>query len=59
MPDIGRMNIFPDKQKTNRVPLMFLDLKVLSETYQLHFWTLSTNKQFTVYGFRVKKPQNK
>ena len=48
-----------DKQTTSRVPLMFLDLKVLSKMLQLRFWTLSTNKEGAVYVFSVKKAQNK
>ena len=31
MPENGRNNIFRDKQTTNKVPLMFLDVKVLAE----------------------------
>ena len=31
MPGKGRKNIFRDKQTTNKVPLMFLDVKVLTE----------------------------
>ena len=27
----GRNNIFREKEKTNKVPLMFLDVKVLTE----------------------------
>ena len=34
---------------------MFLDLEVLSETYQLRFSILSKNKQSTVYVFFVEK----
>ena len=40
-------------ETTNKVPLMFLDIKVLTERKQLHFWTLSTNKQGTVYVLSV------
>ena len=29
MPENSRKNIFGDKQKTNKVPMMFLDVKVL------------------------------
>ena len=31
MPENHRSNIFRDKEKTNKVPLMFLGLKVLTE----------------------------
>ena len=31
MQENGRKNIFRDKQTRNKVPLMFLDLKVLTE----------------------------
>ena len=54
MPQNGK-----DKQTTNKKLLMFLDVKMLSERYNLRFWTLSTNKQGTVYIFSVLKLQNK
>ena len=38
------------KQRT-RCWLMFLNVKLLTETKQFSFWTLSTNKQGTVYVF--------
>ena len=38
---------------------MFLDLEVLSETYQLRFSILSKNKQSTVYVFFVEKALKK
>ena len=47
----GRKNIFRDKKTVNKVPLLFLHVKVLTERQQLPFWTLSTNKQDTVYAF--------
>ena len=31
MPENGRKNVFKGKQTTNKVPLMFLDVKVLTE----------------------------
>ena len=31
MPENGRYNMYRDKQKTNKVPLKFLDAKVLME----------------------------
>ena len=31
IPENGRKNIFRDKETTNMVPLMFLDVKVLTE----------------------------
>ena len=31
VPENGRINIFRDQQTTNKVPLMFLDVKVLTE----------------------------
>ena len=58
MVEIGRKNIFRDKRKGNKVPLLLLHVKVLTERQQLHFWTLSTNKQGTVYVFSFGKPQN-
>ena len=45
MPEGGRKNIFKDKQTTNKVPVMFLDVKVLRERKQLYFRILSRNKQ--------------
>ena len=59
MPYNRTNNIFPEKQKRNWVPLMFLDLKVLSETYELRFSILSRNKQGIVYVFFIKKDQQK
>ena len=35
MAENGRKNIFKDKQTTHKVPLMFLDVKVLMERQQL------------------------
>ena len=32
MQENGRLNIFRDKQTTNNVPLMFLDVKVRTKT---------------------------
>ena len=32
MPQNGRKNIFRDKQTKNKVPLMFLDVKVLPKS---------------------------
>ena len=31
MPENGRKNVFREKQTTKKVPLMFLDVKVLTE----------------------------
>ena len=31
MPENGRRKIFRDKQRTSKVPLMFLDVKVVTE----------------------------
>ena len=31
MPENGRQNIFRDKQTTKKVPLIFLDFKVITE----------------------------
>ena len=50
--------MFRNKQTANNVPLIFLDGKVLTETQQLRFWTLSGNKQGIVYVFIVEKRQN-
>ena len=59
MQEINRKNILRDKQTANKVPLLFSDIKVLTEKQQLRFWTLSTNKQGIVYVFIFEKPQNK
>ena len=53
MADNGRNNIFKDKQTTNQVPLMFLDVKVLSQRWQLRFWTVSTIEEGAVHVFSV------
>ena len=43
--------MFKENQTTNKVLLMFLDVKLLRERKQFRFSTLSTNKQDTVYVF--------
>ena len=53
-----RNNKFRDKKTRNKVPLMFLDAKVLKERLQLRFWTVSTNKKSTVYVFSFERLQN-
>ena len=50
----GRKNIFREEQKTKKVPLMFLDVTVLTEEKQFRFLTLSTKKQGTVYTISAK-----
>ena len=40
MPENGRKNIFSDNETTNKVPMIFLDAKVLTESEQWRFWTL-------------------
>ena len=50
----GRKNIFREEQKTKKVPLMFLDVTVLTEEKQFRFLTLSTKKQGTVYAISAK-----
>ena len=47
MPEKRRSNLFGKKQTTNKVLPMFLDVDILTESQQLSFWTLSTNKQGT------------
>ena len=59
MPGNTGKNIFRDKQTTKKVPLMLLDLKVLSERQQFHFWTLSTKKEETMYLSSLYKSKNK
>ena len=46
------------KQTTNKVPLMFLDVEVLSQKNYLRFYFLSTKKQRTVYVFSIYKRKN-
>ena len=52
-PENGRKNIFRDNQNTNKVQLMFFNVRVFIEKWQLHFSTLSTNKEGTMYVFSV------
>ena len=42
---ICRKNIYTNKQTANKVPLIFLDVKGLTETKEFQFRTPSTNKQ--------------
>ena len=51
MKETGGRNKFRGKQTANKVPLMFLDVKVLKENKQFSLWTSSTNKEGTVYLF--------
>ena len=37
MPENGRKNVFSDKQTTNKLPLMFLDAKVLTQKVTMTF----------------------
>ena len=48
-----RKNIFKDKQTKKKIPLMFLDVKVITERKQFYFCTLSTNNQCPVYIFGI------
>ena len=48
MPENGRKNRFRDKQRPNNLPLMFLDVKILTEREILHFWNLLGNNPRTV-----------
>ena len=50
----GRKNIFREEQKIKKVPLMFLDVTVLTEKKQFRFLTLSTKNQGTVYVISAK-----
>ena len=57
----GRTNIFTEKQTTNKVPVMLLYVKVLTERQQLRLSTLSTNKQgvaFKNFNISSKKGQH-
>ena len=53
MKENSRKNIFTDNKTTNKVPLVFLDAKVLTEREQLYYWALPTNKQGTVFVFSI------
>ena len=53
MSESGGIHIFKEKEITNKLPLMFLDVKVFPEKQQLRFWTLPTNNQGVVYVFRI------
>ena len=53
MKENSRKNIFTENKTTNKVPLLFLDVKVLTEREQLYYWALSTNKQGTVFVFSI------
>ena len=37
MPEKGRNKVFRDKQAPNNVPLLFLDVKILEETFGQRF----------------------
>ena len=52
---ICRKNIFTNKQTVNKVPLIFSEVKVLTEAQQFRFRTLSTNKQDKMYVFMYAK----
>ena len=43
MLDNGRNNIFIDKETTKKVEVMFLNVKVLTESQLLHYCTLPPN----------------
>ena len=58
MEETATKNIFRNKRTANKVSLIFLDVKVLTERQQLRFCTLSRNKQGIVYVFIFEKPQN-
>ena len=48
---IERQYFQTSKQTANKVPLLLLHIKALTEKQELHFWTLPTNKVGTVYVF--------
>ena len=50
IPENGRKNIFRDKQPTNKVKLIFFDVKVLTERQHMRFWT--------VMQLQVKRQKN-
>ena len=53
MPENGFKKKRRGKQTTNKVPLMFLDAKVLTERQEFSFSTVPENKQGIVYIFCV------
>ena len=58
-PENGRKSIFREKQTSNKLPLMFLAVKVVTKRYQFRFWIPSTNKEITVYVFSFSETENK
>ena len=57
MQENGRNEIYSGKQASNKVPLLFSDMKMLEERFDRHLQMLEVNKQATVYVFSVHKPQ--
>ena len=50
-----RSHIFSSKQGLNKVPLLFLDLKVLRERFGLRFWRLNDSEKVMINIFSGNK----
>ena len=61
MPENCKKNVFRDKKTKNKLPLMLLDVKVLTERQQLHYSTLpKTSKVQCMYlAFKNLKIESK
>ena len=48
-------NLLTSRQRNTKVPSnkMFLNIKLVTKRWHLHFWTLLTNNKDTVYKFSV------
>ena len=53
MLEIGRKLIFRDKENTNKLAKTFFDIKAVTQRWQLHFSTVSSIKEGTMYVFSV------
>ena len=54
MQENGRKDIFREMQTTNKVQLIFLDVKMFTERSQWRLWMLEIKKEGTVYVFSLK-----
>ena len=59
MPENDRKNIFRDKQTTNKVPLMFLDVRVLTENYVFGCCQQTSKVQCMNFEFKGLKVSSK
>ena len=54
MQENGRKDIFREMQTTNKVQLIFLDVKMFTERSHWRLWMLEIKKEGTVYVFSLK-----